>query len=143
MLVLSSDHVIGDEQLFADTVKQWSKEASKTIITFGVQPSSPHTGYGYILAQNPTTCSRVIEFKEKPDAVTAKEYLAKGYLWNSGIFLFNVELFIKELRAINPAYLNIFETESSIVERFQKLPDISVDYGILEKSTKVSTIPFP
>jgi mannose-1-phosphate guanylyltransferase / mannose-6-phosphate isomerase len=77
VLVLSSDHTIGDEELFAQAVRKAAENSHESIVTFGVQPSGPHTGYGYILPEQPGTYSRVLEFKEKPDLATAERYVAE------------------------------------------------------------------
>ncbi|MFZ4461386.1 MAG: mannose-1-phosphate guanylyltransferase [Patescibacteria group bacterium] len=143
VLVLSSDHAIGDEPLFAQTVKNNLEATKDSIVLFGVQPASAHTGYGYIRPEQGSVRSKVLEFKEKPDIETAQRYVASGYLWNSGIFLFKKSVFVDQLRAINPAYLSLFESSDDLVERFTKLPDISVDVGLLEKSSHVAVLPFP
>lgn len=143
ILVLSSDHAIGNEPLFAQTVLENLSATDSSVVLFGVQPSVAHTGYGYIRPEQAGTRSKVLEFKEKPDIETAQRYVADGYLWNSGIFLFKKSIFVNELRAINPVYLGLFESSDDLVERFTKLPDISVDVGLLEKSSHVEVLPFP
>ncbi|MEM1999403.1 MAG: sugar phosphate nucleotidyltransferase [Archaeoglobaceae archaeon] len=80
----------------------------------------------------------VEEFKEKPDAKTAEEFVKRGYLWNSGMFLFDSELFIGELRQFSPEMLKIFERRE---KAYEEIPEISIDYGILEKSKKVAVVP--
>ena len=143
ILVLSSDHAIGDEVLFTETVQTCRSYTHTSIITFGVTPSEPHTGYGYILPEKPGHYSQVKTFKEKPDLETAKDYVASGYLWNSGIFLFKKQCFLHELKKANPAYLAQFEATLPLAEKFSSLPDLSVDYGLLEKSDSISVVPFP
>lgn len=142
--VFPSDHLISDEEKFTATIKKGAQLAGEHVITFGIKPNQPHTGYGYIkpgtsLATG-TTGYRADEFKEKPDQQTAQTYVEKGYLWNSGMFMFKTDIFTAELKQHNPEVYQAFEA-NDIKEIYQKTPDISIDYGIMEKSQRVAVIP--
>jgi mannose-1-phosphate guanylyltransferase/mannose-6-phosphate isomerase len=139
--VFPSDHLIGDEEEFIRTVKQGEQLAGEYIITYGIRPNKPHTGYGYIKPATPLGPGyRVAEFKEKPDHETALDYLEKGYLWNSGMFMFRTDIFTDEVRRHNPEVHEAFKS-SDINEIYEKTPGISIDYGIMEKSGRVAVIP--
>lgn len=142
--VFPSDHLISDEEKFTATIKKGAQLAGEHIITFGIKPNKPHIGYGYIKPGTPlatgTTGCRADEFKEKPDQQTAQTYLEKGYLWNSGMFMFQTDIFTAELKQHNPEVYQAFEA-NDIKEIYQKTPDISIDYGIMEKSQRVAVIP--
>jgi mannose-1-phosphate guanylyltransferase/mannose-6-phosphate isomerase len=139
--VFPSDHLIEDEEEFIRTVKQGEQLVGEYIITYGIRPTKPHTGYGYI---KPATLLglgyRVAEFKEKPDYETAQGYLEKGYLWNSGMFMFRTDIFNEEVRRHSPDVHEAFKL-SDINEIYEKTPGMSVDYGIMEKSGRVAVIP--
>ncbi|NTV79624.1 MAG: mannose-1-phosphate guanylyltransferase, partial [Clostridiales bacterium] len=139
--VFSSDHLIGDDDAFAASVLEGSALAEKFLLTFGVQPTSPETGYGYIKPGAQAGIGFIVdEFKEKPDAVTAEKYVREGYLWNSGMFMFNSSLFIEEVKAYSPEVYKAF-LEDKIEDCFNKTPSISIDYGVMEKSQRVAVIP--
>ena len=109
LLVLAADHVIQDELAFTKAVSEALPlaEAGK-LVTFGIIPSEPHTGYGYIKEGSETGAGFVVnEFVEKPSSKLAKEYLLSGdYLWNSGMFLFRASRYLDELKKFRP---DIFE----------------------------------
>ncbi len=140
-LVSSSDHLISPEDRFLEAVQQADLLARKgRHVIFGIRPHKPETGYGYILADKSGNVQR---FVEKPDYALAQQYLLSGdYLWNSGIFLFQMELFQKELGAYCP------EIESKLhagfeqaMQHFSEMPEISIDYALMEKSKRVSVLP--
>lgn len=140
-LVLPSDHLIENEEEFIRTIRQGQVLAEKYIITFGICPDKPHSGYGYIKPGKALDFgSEVLEFKEKPDLTTAKEYIEAGYLWNSGMFMFKTDLFEEEVRRYEAAVCKAF-TCDSITETYALTPSISIDYGLIEKSDRVAVIP--
>lgn len=149
ILVVPSDHLIKDNDKFFATVKKGEKLAEEGyIVTFGIQPNYPETGYGYINTLNPLEIGyKVKEFVEKPNLETAKKYLEEGtYFWNSGIFMFKASTMMKEIEKYAPEIAKITNnvdfsktTEIPFVE-FDKMPSISVDYAIMEKSDKIALI---
>ena len=161
MLVLAADHLIQDEQAFAQAVATAQKLASDGwLVTFGIQPQYPETGFGYIEASH--SCGEaggltVARFVEKPDLRTAEGYLAAGnYFWNSGMFCFRVGTVLAELQEHAADVLQVAQQtlESSRLatsgadswltldtEQFAKAPDISIDYALMERSRKVATVP--
>jgi mannose-1-phosphate guanylyltransferase/mannose-6-phosphate isomerase len=154
MLVLPSDHHIGDEHAFKNTLERAVPVAEKgNIITFGIVPTKPETGYGYIKTGEKlsTGAFRVSRFVEKPDLKTAESYLKKGgYYWNSGMFLFRAVDMIEEIRKYMPAMhkaftgisrtLNTEREDASLRKAYPALDDVSIDYGIMEKSKKVAMV---
>ena len=149
ILVVPSDHLIKDKDKFFATVKKGEKLAEEGyIVTFGIQPNYPETGYGYINTLNPLEIGyKVKEFVEKPNLETAKKYLEEGtYFWNSGIFMFKASTMMKEIEKYAPEIAKITNNvdfsktnEIPFVE-FDKMPSISVDYAIMEKSDKIALI---
>ena len=149
LLVLSADHVIADRAAFTEAVMRALPLAETgKLVTFGVVPSEPHTGYGYIEAGEPREGAySVASFKEKPDAATAAEYLAHGgYYWNSGMFLFRASRYLAELDAHRSDIVAACETAMSHVssdldfirvdaEAFASCPDDSIDYAVMEKTS--------
>lgn len=136
--VFPSDHVLGDEALAQ--IRAAEPVAQKFLVTFGVQPTSPHTGYGYIRPGKALAIGNVVDqFKEKPDEKTAREYLKKGYLWNSGIFLLSVPCFFAELKKYQPALYAALRTKRA--PDYTAIDGISIDYGLLEHSKKVAVVP--
>jgi mannose-1-phosphate guanylyltransferase/mannose-6-phosphate isomerase len=139
--VFPSDHLIGDMKEFTKTIKKGEKITKDYLVTFGIKPSKPHTGYGYIKPSKKLEVGyKVEEFKEKPDLKTAKEYIKKGYLWNSGMFLFKTDVFEEEVKKHCPEVYEAFKL-NGIDEIYENVPDISIDYGVMEKSDKVAVIP--
>ena len=139
--VFSSDHLIEEEDIFISTVLNSQKLANEYIITYGITPTEPNTGYGYIKPGDVLDGGyKVDEFKEKPNLEVAKQYIKNGYLWNSGMFLFNKELFINEVKKHCNSIYDLFKL-NNINEIYEKIPEISVDYGVLEKSNKVAVVP--
>ncbi len=139
-LTLSSDHIMRDEDVFAQLVEEALPAATESIITFGIKPTRPHTGYGYIRFEHGnSTPYQVLQFKEKPDEATAKQYVQDGYYWNSGIFLFSKQVFLDELQKGNPDYYNLIQ--DGVIAHFESLPDLSIDYGLLEKTKNIKIVP--
>jgi mannose-1-phosphate guanylyltransferase/mannose-6-phosphate isomerase len=136
-VVFSSDHLLGDSAL--DQIQAAEPLAGKFLVTFGIRPTSPHTGYGYIKPGKPLTGGAVVDvFKEKPDEKTAIEYVRNGYLWNSGIFLLSTVCFFEELEKFRPELSAAF-AEGSVAD-YKTLESISIDYGLLEQSKKVAVV---
>jgi mannose-1-phosphate guanylyltransferase len=156
MLVAPSDHWIEDEAAFAENIQTAFEQCSKSdmLMTLGIKPTFPNTGYGYI-EYDPATeaeIKKVNQFKEKPDYETAKMFLSKGnYLWNAGIFVWSVAsittAFSKHLPEMATLFekgipvLNTPEEETFIKQNYAASENISIDYGILEKSENVYTLP--
>ncbi len=139
--VFPSDHLIEDEMKFIETVQNGRVLVAEYLLTFGVKPSRPHTGYGYIKPGAPLGSGyRVAEFKEKPDEETARNYLEKGYLWNSGMFMFHTGIFTEEVKVLCPEVVRAFGFQD-LNEIYEKVPAVSIDYGIMEKSSRVAVIP--
>lgn len=139
-LILSSDHIMWDEDRFASIVKWALEEANESIITFSIKPSKPHTGYGYIsYDRTGNSPYQVIEFKEKPNEESAKDYIEKWYYWNAGIFLFSKQVFLSELQKGNPDFYSSIENWIAI--SFDTLPDLSIDYWLLEKTKNIKICP--
>ena len=134
-IVMPSDHLIGDDEPLINAVEM-AKNYPEAIVTFGIRPTFPHTGYGYIHHDH----GRVLEFKEKPDQATAKEYVKKGYLWNAGLFFMTRKTFENELWKAHPDVHKTF-TKEDIHDSFSALPKTSFDYAILERSDCIMTIP--
>lgn len=139
--VFPSDHLLEDEEKFVRTVKMGRQLAGEYIVTFGIKPGRPHTGYGYIKTGEPlATGCLVEEFKEKPDFERAVDYLSRGYLWNSGMLMFRTDVFTEEVRRHNPDVHEAFKYED-IDTIYQNTPAISIDYGLLEKSGRIAVLP--
>ena len=155
LLVLPADHVIRDHQLFASAVEQAVELAQAgKLVTFGVQPTYPETGYGYIQAVEKGVVSAVQAFKEKPDAATAQQYLdAGGYYWNSGMFVFGAQHYLDELKLLAPAiYAAVAEAFAGRqpdldfvridAQAFAQSPADSIDYAMMEKTTQAMVVPY-
>ncbi|MCQ1535103.1 mannose-1-phosphate guanylyltransferase/mannose-6-phosphate isomerase [Methanosarcina sp. KYL-1] len=142
--VFSSDHILDIEAM--KTIEDAEELTNEYLVTFGVSPTHPHTGYGYIKTNKillPRCGNKVSEFREKPDVETAKHYIEEGCLWNSGIFLFNTEIFFSELKRHFPEIFNKFSENEDILEIpkiYQSLPSISIDHGIMEKSSRIAVV---
>jgi mannose-1-phosphate guanylyltransferase/mannose-6-phosphate isomerase len=136
-VVFPSDHQLGDSAL--DQIRAAEPLAGKYLVTFGIRPTSPHTGYGYICpGKRLPPGNTVDEFKEKPDEKTAKEYVKKGYLWNSGIFLLSTGCFFGELKRYQRKINDTFATDMPV--NYPDLDSLSIDYGLLERSKKVAVV---
>lgn len=150
ILVVPSDHLIENNESFMQTVKKGEKLAEEGyIVTFGIEPNYPETGYGYIniLNENILDGYKVKEFVEKPDVETAQKYIeAKTYFWNSGIFMFKASTMINEIKKLAPKINEIMDefdfASSDKIEynSFEKMPSISIDYAIMEKSDKIALV---
>ncbi len=161
MVVIAADHLIQDTQHFAQAARYAAElAAAGHIVTFGIPPSAPETGFGYIecgAAVDGGPATRVLRFVEKPDAAKAAGYLASGrYLWNSGMFCFTVGAILAEIEKHAP---EVFAQAKSCVEAsptsesgswlmqeldslsFADTPDISIDYAVMERSDRVVVIP--
>jgi len=126
-LVLSSDHIIKQEEIFAQVVKDSVSKSKDSIIIFGIKPTQPHTWYGYInFQQEGAYPFPVINFKEKPNEATAKTYIENGYYWNAGIFAFRKNVFMSELKKYNKEYFELIK--NGVLSNFEALPDLSIDY---------------
>lgn len=143
VVVFPSDHMILKGQEFADIIKASEALTQDSIITFGIKPDAPNTGYGYIApGTEKLNGYEVKEFKEKPEYEVAVTYVDNGYYWNAGIFMFNTDFFINEVKKYSESIYNAFETSNSIKEAFSKIEEnISIDYGIMEKSRNVAVTP--
>ena len=137
-VVFPSDHVLGNDAL--DHIRAAEPIVKKYLVTFGVKPTSPHTGYGYIRLGRKLPIGCIVEeFKEKPDERTAQEYLREGYLWNSGIFLLSADCFFAELKKYQPSLYVALSGDRD--PDYTGLDAISIDYGLLEHSKKVAVVP--
>ncbi len=154
LIILPSDHLISDVDSFVAAAENAAKLASdQFLVTFGIPPTHPETGYGYIKSGGPIGEGyRVDRFVEKPDSKTAKEYLAsKQYLWNSGMFAFTCRGFRNAVSQVAPelgqavdSCLDRSETVGDEIRldpvAFSDLPNISIDYAVFEKSTDVAVV---
>jgi mannose-1-phosphate guanylyltransferase/mannose-6-phosphate isomerase len=136
-VVFPSDHLLGENAL--DQIRAAEPLARKRLVTFGIRPSSPHTGYGYIRPGKRLALGNVVdEFREKPDEKTAIDYVKNGYLWNSGIFLLSTDCFFEELKKYRPELYDAFAGETPV--NYAELEPVSIDYGLLEHSKKVAVV---
>lgn len=145
-LVAPSDHLLHPESAFLSLLPLAEVHAKLGhILTFGVYPNAPETGYGYIkyIQEEQSDVCTVQAFIEKPSLDRAQSYLLSGdYLWNSGIFVFSMTTFWKELQLYAPAISDLFEGSfAQSVVRFSEAIDISIDHALLEKSQVVKVIP--
>ena len=137
-VVFPSDHMLDPSAL--DVIAAAEPLAETHLVTFGVRPTAPQTGYGYIKPGAALGAGAVVqEFKEKPDEKTAETYVKAGYLWNSGIFLLSTTCFFDELARYNPAMYEAFSSEKT--PDYARLDAISIDYGLLEHSKRVAVVP--
>lgn len=160
IVVSPSDHLVVDIQAFQSAIDDSLSFAAETdaVVTLGLKPTRPETGYGYIKADLTYSSSRkhnifrVDEFKEKPTLEIAKEYIqSPNYLWNSGIFIWNVNTIINAFRVYEPEVSSIFEglmpyygtdkEQNKIDESYPQCKNISVDYAILEKAEDIFVFP--
>lgn len=146
VLVSSSDYWVSSREKFLEAINRAEKVAQEgQIVTFGVRPHKPETGYGYIkIAQPSSEIQRAICFVEKPPLELAEQYVKSGqYLWNSGIFAFSVETFWKEVAEHSD---DLFQHSQGTLEdmtaRFSSMPNCSIDCAVMEKSNNITIVPF-
>ncbi len=155
LVVLPSDHHVADPAGFRRTLAEAARLAERGhIVTLGIQPNRPETGYGYIQLGEPLEGGgrKVKAFKEKPDLETARGYVGSGeYLWNGGIFIFRADVMLEAFARHMPEMKKGLEalrgavgkrTFPAILKRvFPKLPSISIDYGVMEKASNIAVLP--
>ena len=156
MIVAPSDHWIEDEKAFTDNVQQAFKycENNDALMTLGIKPTFPNTGYGYIEYDKSSVqnIKPVSQFREKPDYNTAKNFIAQGnFLWNAGIFMWTAKSVVQAFKNNQPELFQLFESgidvyntdleDNFIKENYGKAENISVDYAIMEKSENVFVLP--
>ena len=146
LIVTPSDHVIeGDAQYKKSIEAAVEKAEQGAIVTFGITPTKPETGYGYIEYRN----DDVISFREKPNLETAQEFISKGnFLWNSGMFCFKASVMLEELKNFTP---EVYEKSKIAWENNKQgkldlklsldIPSISIDYAVMERSEKIKVVP--
>ncbi len=155
LLVLAADHLIKDTPAFHLAIEK-AEILARTgkLVTFGIVPDQPHTGYGYIKAGEGIDNGFVVdEFVEKPDLATAESYVSSGkYFWNSGMFMFKASRYLEELEKFNPDILSVcrdaIDTESADLDFirvdadvFASCPDDSIDYAVMEKTDSAAMVP--
>jgi len=157
MIILPSDHYIENEKLFIDTINKAVEiaEKKKGLVTIGVKPIRPETGYGYIEMGEKINIGinafKVERFLEKPNIEVAKDLILKGtYLWNSGMFVWRVDVFLREMQKYLPKMykcmdliyksLDTKQEEKVIQEQYKRIDGISVDFGIMQKTRKAYVI---
>lgn len=155
MLVAPSDHWIDNEPEFIRNIETSLQACAKEdiLMTLGIQPNSPNTGYGYIqFLEDSSEIKKVKKFTEKPNLETAKQFLESGdYLWNAGIFVWSVKSIIKAFEASLPEMLALFTAEENIYNsdlesgfiatNYPKAENISIDFGIMERAKNVHVLP--
>ncbi|QEE49342.1 mannose-1-phosphate guanylyltransferase [Flavobacterium alkalisoli] len=156
MVVAPSDHWIEDENAFLDNLQKAFDCALKqeVLMTLGIQPTFPNTGYGYIEfnKQDTNLIKKVSQFREKPDYATAKTFLSSGnFLWNAGIFIWTVEAVLNAFRKFQPQMYQLFkegynhynnpEEKEFIEENYTKADNISIDYALMENAENVYVLP--
>ncbi len=156
MGVFTADHIIRPVDAFQQTVKQGFEAAERypdALVTFGVKPRSPHTGYGYVQFGSKLDADvyEILQFKEKPDLATAQQYVSSGeYYWNSGMFVWRIPTILRQIEQRHPdthrrlqqvaAGFDDVDQAQATLELFSSLPKISVDYAIMEKAVKVAAV---
>jgi mannose-1-phosphate guanylyltransferase len=160
MIVIPSDHIIENEEGFVNILKTATEVAQDngSLVTLGILPTYPETGYGYIESSNQAMLinelpvNKVNKFVEKPDLATAQSYLEAGnFYWNSGIFVWKVKTIRNYIQELMPEMHDILETMKTVLDsenfdeiirsEFLKMPDQSIDYGIMEKVSNIYVIP--
>lgn len=146
LIVTPSDHIIGQMENYNSAIDTAvSKAQEGFIVTFGVIPTKPETGYGYIESKG----DKVISFREKPNETTAKEFISRGnFLWNSGMFCFKAGVLLDELKQFQP---EVYEKSKAVWEASKdgfldldlslEIPSISIDYAVMERSKKIKVVP--
>jgi mannose-1-phosphate guanylyltransferase/mannose-6-phosphate isomerase len=156
IIMLAADHVVRDEEAFARACRDAVTVAAEDrIVTFGINPTFPADNYGYIrpgAKLDRTSAFAVESFVEKPDAETAKRYIADRHLWNSGIFVFRADLMLKEITCFEPEIATAAKIASSgmtkdldflrlPVEAYAQAPKKSIDYAFMERTERAAVIP--
>ena len=160
IVVTPSDHIVADTAEFRRVVASCMKFTAETdaIVTLGMAPTRPETGYGYIQADLSSSSPRnkeifrIDSFREKPDLATAQEYISqKNYFWNAGIFIWSVSTIVNAFRVYSPAISKVFESMLSVYgtdqeqalidKRYPECESISVDYAIMEKAEEIFVCP--
>ena len=156
MIVAPSDHWIEDEVQFISNLQRSFDicERDQSLMTLGILPTFPNTGYGYIEFDKLDTrpIKKVVQFREKPDYLTAKKFIqARNFLWNSGIFIWSVEAIIEAFQKYQPEMYRLFESGANvyntseekafIAENYSKAENISIDYAVMEKADNVHVLP--
>ncbi len=154
---LPADHYIGDTDRFAQALSDAFAfaQSNELIVTFGIEPTRPETGYGYIELGEMLANGfyRVRSFREKPDRRSAEEYLASGrFRWNSGMFVYRLDVFEQQLAEHAPPYSNALATLKSALQRgdwqtvsqcFGQLPNVSIDYALMERTPAIAVLNAP
>ncbi len=145
LIVTPSDHIIDDMEAYETAIQEAVAKASQgCIVTFGIIPTKPETGYGYIERKG----DDVISFREKPNKVTATDFIAKGnFLWNSGMFCFKAGVYLNELKSFTP---DVYEKSKTAwdankdgnldLDLSLEIPSISIDYAVMERSKKIKVV---
>lgn len=155
IIVSPADAYIKDEESYAEALKLAAQAAhdSDGIVTLGITPSFPATGYGYIRAQKSgNKVERALGFTEKPDLERAQHYYKSGeYFWNSGVFVFKASVMLKNIERFLPALystlMSVYDDlgtpaeERAIAKIYPELPSISIDYGVMERAERVYVVP--
>jgi mannose-1-phosphate guanylyltransferase len=160
MLVMTADHAIRPRPLFHKALKAAVKNAAsgEALVTFGILPDRPETGYGYVQlgamlpSMGSLRCFEVKGFSEKPDLKTAQKYFqSKKYLWNSGMFAWRVDFLWSELKRCQPRITELFESagklpagaralNNKLQTLYSALPSVSIDYGLMEKASAIRCV---
>lgn len=151
MVVLSADHYIADTEAFLGDVETAVRhaQASRDLVTFGIRPTYPETGYGYIETTGQGDVLKVHAFREKPPYETAVTYLASGrHFWNAGMFVWTLQDMRNEMKTHCPdmlspldAWVSAGSDPARLIEAYQQLPKLSIDYALMEKSSRVAVVP--
>jgi len=150
LCIFPADHVVRDNSVFQDKLKSGIKLANEGfVVTFGIRPHYPETGYGYIEGEKelPGGALSIKRFVEKPDIKTAQEYLKAGnFFWNSGMFAFRASVIMDEFKVWEPELFkrmsNLVAAKETVAKAdYEKLPNISIDYAIMERTEKGAVLP--
>jgi len=146
MLVLPADHHIANSKEFYQVLKKaFSLAQSDALVTLGITPDRPETGYGYLKTKRNGKFVVVEKFTEKPSLNRARQFLkAKTYLWNSGMFIWRTEVILSAFQKYLPGLNRLLKgqfSQQKMLSVWSKLPSLSIDYGILEKANNVVTVP--
>jgi len=146
LIITPSDHIIENPEAYKQAIEEAVAKARQNfIVTFGVHPTKPETGYGYIEHKG----DEVVSFREKPNQVTAQEFIDRGtFLWNSGMFCFKASVLLEELKEYQPAVYekSLIAWQNNASGRLDEalsmdIPSISIDYAVMERSKKIKVVP--